>query len=92
MGVAVTPKNKDWSTRAIRLLGGGEPNLAGAALHLVRVDICRCRKRSKRPAKLDDLAIAIFPFIEQREIVADLVDRHEATIRLIAVARIRKYR
>jgi hypothetical protein len=32
------------------------------------------------------------PFIKHEEIVADLVDRHEATIRLIAVARIRKYR
>jgi hypothetical protein len=32
------------------------------------------------------------PFIKHEEIVADLVNRHEATIRLIAVARIRKYR
>ena len=39
MGVAVTPKREDRSAGAVGPHGGGEPDLAGATLDLVRVDM-----------------------------------------------------
>jgi hypothetical protein len=88
MGVAVTPKREDRSAEAVGPLGGGKPDLAGATLDLIRVDMRLRRKRSERTAELDDIPIAVVPFVEQGEVVADLVDRHERTrFGVVATAR-----
>src|SRR5271165_5949679 len=79
MGVAVTPKREDRSAGAVGPHGGGEPDLAGATLDPVRVDMRLRRKQSERTAELDDITIAVVPFVEQGEVVADLIDRHERT-------------
>ena len=78
MGVAVAAKREDRSAGAVRPHGGGKPDLAGAALHLVCVGMRLGRKRGERAAELDDVPIAVVPFVEQGEVVADLVDRHGA--------------
>jgi len=59
---------------AVDLLG--EPDLAGAALHLVGGGMLGVRHRIKRAAELDDIPVAVVPVVQQRKIIPDFVDRH----------------
>ena len=57
-----------------------QPNLASAALDLVGIDVGTVRQWCQCAAKLDDIAIAVVPLIEQRKILNDLVNRsHDAS-------------
>ena len=85
MSVAVTPKRENRSAGAVGPHGTREPNLAGATLDLVLINMRLGRKRSECTAELDDVPIAIVPFVEQGEVVADLVDRHNARASASAV-------
>src|SRR5260370_3591997 len=76
MRVAVATKRQHRAGLAVRLDLGVEPDLAGAALHLVDVVPRLLRKRIQVPPELDDIAVAIVPIIEKREIVDDFLDRH----------------
>ena len=75
MGVAVAGEAQHRAGRAVGQHRGREPNLAGAALHLVRFAAVPLGERGERPAKLDHIAIAVVPLVEQGEIVDDFVDR-----------------
>src|SRR6185503_1705832 len=58
---------------------GREPHLADAALHLVGGGAVVLGQRRKLAAKLDDVAVAILPIVEQLEIGEDFLkapDRH----------------
>ncbi len=46
---------------------GGEPDLADAAGHFVGVDARFVRERRQGRAKIDDVAIAVFPFVKEAE-------------------------
>lgn len=51
-----------------------QPDLTGATLHFVSIGVgANCQRRQSAP-KFDDVAIAVVPLIEQREIFNDLVD------------------
>ena len=63
MGVAVAEKAEP-SSVAVLLHHGGEPDLAHAALHLVGGTSVLRREGLERAAKLDDVAIAVFPILE----------------------------
>ena len=75
MGVAVAGEGQHRARRAVRLDRGRKPHLAGAALHLVGVAARGLRQRRQRAAKLDQIAIAVVPLVQQGEILDDLVDR-----------------
>ena len=62
-------KLSDRPAGAVRAHLGLEPDLAGAALHLVASLRAALRNRRKRAAELDDVAVAVVPLVEQREIV-----------------------
>jgi hypothetical protein len=57
---------------AIRM--GNEPDLAGAAHHLVFGDLLVVRQIRQRLAEFDHIAIAVFPIIQEGEVVDDLVE------------------
>ena len=59
---------------AVDLLG--EPDLAGAALHLVGGGMLGFRHRIQRAAEFDDVPVAVVPVVQQRKIIPDFVDRH----------------
>src|SRR5262245_36100103 len=73
VGVAVADKGKARLAAAL-LDTGGEPNLADAALHLVRGGVFRLGQGRKPAAELDDVAVAILPVAEKVEIGQDLVE------------------
>ena len=62
------------AARAIRTHVGVEPDLARASLHLVGVAVRRRRKRRQFPPQFDQIAVAVVPVVEDREIVDDFVD------------------
>ena len=64
----------DTRAAAVDLLG--EPDLAGAALHLVGGGMLGFRHRIEGPAEFDDIPIAVVPLVEQRKIIPDFVDGH----------------
>ena len=51
-----------------------QPDLAGAAAHLVGLIVGGLRQRRQRAPELDDIAVAVVPLVEQFEILDDLVD------------------
>src|SRR6202022_2153089 len=53
-----------------------EPNLAGAALHLVYSGMPGFRHGIQRAAEFDDIPIAVVPIVQERKIIPDFVDRH----------------
>src|SRR3984893_6648726 len=53
-----------------------EPNLAGAALHLVYGGMLGFRHGIQRAAEFDDIPIAVVPIVQERKIIPDFVDRH----------------
>src|SRR5260370_35443525 len=77
MSIAVAGEIQDGSPRTIRTHRGCKPNLAGATLDLVRVRAVALGQRAQASAKLDDIAVAVVPLLEQRKILDDLVDRHD---------------
>src|SRR3981081_1541778 len=52
-----------------------EPDLAGAALHLVGGGMLGFRHRGQRAAEFDDVPVAVVPIVQQRKIIPDFVDR-----------------
>ena len=75
MGVAVAEIGQHRLALVVALELARQPDLAGAALHLVGVVAVGVGKGRQRAAELDQIAVAIVPLIQQREIVDDLVDR-----------------
>ncbi len=75
MGVAVALEGQHRTGGAVAFYMGEQPDLAGAAAHFVGLAVGAFRQRLQRAAKLDDIAIAVVPLIEQREILNDVVDR-----------------
>src|SRR6266487_4053375 len=56
VGIAVAGEGEHGSARTIRMHGGCEPNLAGAALDLVRLGTVTLRQRVQAAAEFDDIA------------------------------------
>src|SRR6266852_4704779 len=69
MGVAVAGEGEHGTVMAVRTHGGRKPDLARAALHLVRVDAVAGGKRAQAAAELDDITVAVVPLLEQRKVV-----------------------
>jgi hypothetical protein len=61
----------------------GEPDLAGAALHLVGWGMLGFRHRIQRAAEFDDVPVAVVPVLQQRKIIPDFVDRRHHVPRSI---------
>src|SRR5262247_322789 len=74
MGIAVAAEREDRAAPAVRTHGRGEPDLAGAALHLVPLGAVALGQRREAATELDDVTIAVVPFVEQRKIVDNLVE------------------
>src|SRR5947209_869896 len=76
MRVAVAAEMQD--RLALRLAGDFrlEPDLACAALHLVGRIMCLVGQRLERAAELDQIAVAVFPLVQEFEVFKDLVDLH----------------
>ncbi|MNL41903.1 hypothetical protein D3C87_1643320 [compost metagenome] len=76
-------EDQDRIVRIARRLGG-EPDLAGAALHLVFAGAFGFRHLGQGLAEFDHIAVAILPFVEEGEVVDDLVKRGHGPVRLSA--------
>src|SRR5262249_17681774 len=74
MRIAVAFEPEGWSGNSVRLHMSQQPNLAGATLDLVRIDVGAVRQGCQSTAELDDVAISIVPFIKQREIFNNLAN------------------
>ena len=75
--VAITGERKHLIVAARGALCG-EPDLARATPHLVVVVPLGGLQGFQHAAKLDDIAVAVFPIIEEREIRADIVQAWNA--------------
>src|SRR5690349_13597834 len=76
MGVAVADEAQSRAA-AIRIDFGREPDLAHAALHLVRCRALALGQGLKPAPELDHVAIAVLPVVEEREVGADLVESRD---------------
>src|SRR5581483_5490075 len=76
MGIAVAEELQDRSCARPLPHGAGEPDLAGAAAHLVGIRPQRFGERRQRSPQLDDVAVAVLPIIEQGEVGANGVEGH----------------
>src|SRR5947209_17193038 len=76
MRVAVAAEMQDGL--ALRLAGDLrlEPDLACAALHLVGRTMRLFGQRLERAAELDQIAVAVFPLVQELKVFKDLVDLH----------------
>src|SRR5579862_379335 len=74
MRIAVALERQHRTARAVRPHRGIEPDLAGATLHFVDIVVRGSRQRREIPPQLDQVAIAIVPILEVREIVDDFGD------------------
>src|SRR5262249_4546358 len=74
MSIAVAGKSQDRAAGAIRAHSGIEPDLAGAALNLVGIDMRRLRQWRQFAPQLDQIAIAIVPVVQDPKIADDLVN------------------
>ncbi len=79
MGIAVAGEGEHGPASAVRMHGGREPDLARAALHLVRFGTVALGQRAQAAAELDDIAVAVVPLLEQRKVVDDLVERRHVS-------------
>src|SRR5215468_7790461 len=77
MGIAVAGEGEYGTALAIRMHGGCEPDLARAAPHLVCAGALALGEGAQGAAKLDDIAVAVVPLLEQRKVVDDLVERRK---------------
>jgi len=67
VGIAGERDHRIGARSALRL----QPDLADAAADLVGVGARRLGERRKILAELDDVAVAVFPFVENGEVFAD---------------------
>ena len=74
VGVAVALEGQRRAVGAVRLHVGHQPDLAGAAAHLVGLGVRRLGERRQVASELDHIAVAIVPLVEQLEILNDVVD------------------
>jgi len=65
---SLSRRSKDGLSR-VGTDGGGKPDLARAALHLVCIGAVALGQCIQSAAELDDVAVAIVPLIEQRKVV-----------------------
>src|SRR5262245_3502543 len=78
--VAVALERESWARSSVWLYICEKPNLAGATLNLVRIDVSFARQRRQSAAELDNVTVSIVPFIEQPEIFNNLFNRrHDAS-------------
>jgi len=77
MGVAVAGEGERGPALAVRMHGGREPDLARAALDLIRFGAVALGEGSQAAPELDDIAVAVVPLLEQRKVVDDLVERRQ---------------
>src|SRR5580704_8381126 len=86
MGVAVTLEEKPRLAVAADDPTGLEPDLARATAHLVRLALRALRQGLEAAAKVDEIAIAIVPIVEELEIGKNVVDRlrHELWSSMLA--------
>src|SRR6185503_114326 len=75
MGVAVAVEGQKRAGGAIALDMSDQPHLARATAYFVGLDMRGLRQRRQIAAEFDDVAIAVVPLLEQREILDDVVDR-----------------
>jgi len=75
MGVAVAQVFQQCFAGIAAFEALGEPNLAGATLHLVGGRMLGFRHRFERPAEFDDIPVTVVPIFQQLEIFPDLVNR-----------------
>src|SRR6478672_13561870 len=80
MGVAVALEAEHGSAIGSALCLGCEPHLAGAAANLVSVRAVGLGQAGQAPAELDDVAIAVLPVVEEREVGADRIERHPIAV------------
>ncbi len=74
MRIAVAEKMQYRRGVRVRALIALDPDLANAAPNLVRLVPRRFRHWFKRTPEFDHIAVAVFPIIEEREIIADDVN------------------
>lgn len=73
MGITVAEESENRHV-SIRLDLGREPHLANAALNLVGCRMISLGQGFEPATKLDDVTIAVFPFVEQGKIDENLVE------------------
>ena len=77
MRIAIAAKFQHGSACAVRADVRGEPDLTGAAAYFIGLGMLGFRHWFERAANFDQVAITIVPIVEQREVIRDLVYRHE---------------
>src|SRR5262245_59907730 len=81
--------------RLARRAGAGlarQPNLAGAAAHLVGIRTQVVGQWRQRSAELDHVAVAVLPDIEEGKIRTDGIDRHSGARTLTPALRLDRAR
>src|SRR5436190_23903423 len=87
MGITIAGKSQHWAARAVRAHSGVEPDLARAALNFVGMAMRRLRQRRQFAPQLNQIAIAIIPVVQDREIANDLVNvSHYVQARTLSLA------
>jgi len=81
MRIAVAAKVQDRLTVGVPAGFALEPDLADAAANLVGGVARAFAERLERAPEFDDIAIPIFPFVEESEIGADGFDRAQGRAR-----------
>jgi hypothetical protein len=73
MRVTVAAEIEDFAISCF-LRARRQPDLAGAALHLVGVRPLRIREWIEGATEFDDVAVAVFPIVKEGEAVHDVVN------------------
>jgi hypothetical protein len=76
MRVAVTGKIENRLAPVVRADVRRKPYLTCASLNLVALGTLALRQGRKHTAKLNEIAVAVVPVLQERKIVDDIVDRH----------------
>ena len=74
--VTVALERENRTRSSVRLYICNKPNLAGATLDLVCIDVSFVWQRRQSAAELDDVTVSVVPFIEQPEIFNNLFNAH----------------
>ena len=77
VGVALAAKVQRARMRIGRWRIEHQPDLARTAAHPRRLALLRRGERRELAAKLDHIAVAVLPFVEELEIGLDRIDRHQ---------------
>src|SRR5215831_19253665 len=91
MSIAVAGKSQHRAAGAVTAHSSIEPDLAGAALNLVGVAMCRLRQWRQFAPQLNQIAIAIVPVIQDPKIADDLVNVSHCVQARTLVARVGFY-